>query len=214
VIHYTGSKSGYRYRMSPRPGPRAGQIGDAAITLLAGRGMRGLTHRAVDEAAGLPPGTTSNYARTRAALVELALARMTDLEDADIAPHLAAGIPADMDALADLTAGIILHSITTARTRMLARYELALEATRLPELRAIYDQAGRLYREGAPALLAAAGSADPPRHARMLTAFAEGIMFDAIAGAGWHHTPTHDELRTSLSEYLHAILPGAERTSQ
>ena len=40
------------------------------------------------------------------------------------------------DALADLTAGIILHSITAARTQMLARYELALEATRRHELRA------------------------------------------------------------------------------
>lgn len=97
---------------------------------------------------------------------------------------------------------------------MLARYELALEATPWPELRAIYDQAGRLYREGAPALLAAAGSADPSRDARMLTAWAEGIMFDTIAGAGWHHAPIRDELRASVSEYLHAILPGAERASQ
>jgi hypothetical protein len=48
----------------------------------------------------------------------------------------------------------------------------------------------------------------------MLTAWAEGIMFDTIAGAGWHHTPTRDELRASLSEYLHAIIPGAGHSSQ
>jgi len=45
---------------------------------------------------------------------------------------------------------------------MLARYERALEATRWPELRAVYDQAGQLYRDGASALLAA-GSRKPTR---------------------------------------------------
>jgi len=193
--------------VSTQRGSRAAQIGDAAIAILAERGARGLTHRAVDSAAGLPPGTTSNYARTRAALVELALERMTELETADIAPRMAAGPPASLDEFASLAAGIIHHSITAARTRMLARYELALEATRRPELRAVYDQAGQLYREGAPALLAAAGSADPERHARMLTAWAEGIMFDAIAGAGWQRQPTVEDLRLTLLEYLRAILP-------
>lgn len=71
--------------MSTRRSPRAARIvNNAAIAILAGRGMRGLTHRAVDEAAGLPSGTTSNYAPTRAALIELSLARMTELEIADI----------------------------------------------------------------------------------------------------------------------------------
>jgi hypothetical protein len=42
----------------------------------------------------------------------------------------------------------------------------------------------------------------------MLTAWAEGVMFDTIAGAGSQYTPTIDDVRTSLSEYLHAILPG------
>jgi len=192
--------------VSTQRGPRAAAIGDAAIAILAARGARGLTHRAVDQAARLPAGTTSNYARTRAALVELALARMTELETADIAPRMAAGAPADLDGFADLAAGIIHHSITAARTRMLARYELALEATRRPELRVVYDQAGQLYREGVAALLAAAGSADPQRHARMLTAFAEGIMFDTIAGAGWRHQPTVEDLRVTLREYFRAII--------
>jgi DNA-binding transcriptional regulator YbjK len=196
-----------------RRGPRAARIGDAAIVILAERGMRGLTHRAVDQAAGLPPGTTSNYARTRAALVELALDRMTDLETADIAPRLASGVPADAEGFADLAAAVIHHSITVARTRMLARYELALEATRRPELRTIYDRAGELYRGGTPALLAAIGSADPDRHARMFTAWVEGIMFDMIAGAGWRHEPTVDELRASLLEYLRAIISGSADAS-
>jgi DNA-binding transcriptional regulator YbjK len=199
---------GYGCGVSTQRSRRAARIGDAAIAILAGQGMHGLTHRAVDRAAGLPPGTTSNYARTRAALVELALRRMTELEAADIEPLMAAGPPADLDGFADLAARIIHHSVTAARTRMLARYELAMEAARRPELRAVYDQAGRAYRDAAPALLAAAGSADPGRHARMLVAWAEGIMFDSIAGAGWQHPPTVADLRATLLEYLHAIVPG------
>ncbi|HEX5919668.1 MAG TPA: TetR family transcriptional regulator, partial [Nocardioides sp.] len=37
---------------------------DAALELVGTQGMRGLTHRAVDAAAGLPAGSTSNYFRT------------------------------------------------------------------------------------------------------------------------------------------------------
>lgn len=191
---------------TPR-GPRVAQIGDAAIELLAARGMRGLTHRAVDEAAGLPPGTTSNYARTRAALIELALNRMGELEAAEIGALMASGAPADLRGYAELTARIITHSVTTTRRRMLARYELALEATRRPELRAAYDQAGRMYREQAAALLAAAGSRDPGRHARLLVTWAEGVMFDTIAGAGGDPPPTPGELRTTMAELLAVILP-------
>src|SRR4051794_30664127 len=80
-------------------------IGDTAIRLLVERGMRGLTHRAVDESAGIPAGSTSYYARTRAALLELALARMTVLEAGKFAPALGAGdlaaaLPTDVPGIA------------------------------------------------------------------------------------------------------------------
>jgi len=41
-----------------------------------------------------------------------------------------------LDGYADLTAQVILHSVTAAKTRMPARYGLALGATRRPDLRA------------------------------------------------------------------------------
>ena len=192
---------------------RAARVGDAAIALLASRGMRGLTHRAVDEAAGLPPGTTSNYARTREALIELALARMGELESQEIGALIAStGPPADLPGVAEVATKVIVHSVTAARTRMVARYELALEATRRPRLRAVYDQAGRYYREQAAPLLAAAGSPDPARHARMLIAWCEGIMFDVIAGAGHAETPTTEEIRQSMTELLRAIMPDSNHS--
>lgn len=75
---------------TPRPlGGRlpGGLVADAALTLLADRGMRGLTHRAVDETAGLPQGSTSNVARTRQALLELAVRRLADREARVLALH-------------------------------------------------------------------------------------------------------------------------------
>ena len=161
---------------------RSDGVAEAAITLLAERGMRGLTHRAVDEAAGLPPGSTSNLARTRAALLELTLSRLTELEERVFAAALtgrrAAGLrPGRADGQG---AEVQLRD----RRRTLARYELALEATRRPELRVIYDRAGRRFRDPAVAVLAAAGSRIRYGTPRQLVAFAEGIMFDAIVGAG------------------------------
>ncbi|MFI7448885.1 TetR/AcrR family transcriptional regulator [Nonomuraea sp. NPDC049714] len=182
---------------------RSEVVAEAAITLLAERGMRGLTHRAVDEAAGLPPGSTSNLARTRAALLELTLSRLTELEERVFAGALTAPAPGD---LPELMAQVLHVQLRDAR-RTLARYELALEATRRPELRAIYDQAGRRFRDPAVALLAAAGSTDPVRHARQVVAFGEGIMFDAIAGAGTE--PTLDELREAVRELLAGMLQGS-----
>ncbi|MGE7467046.1 TetR/AcrR family transcriptional regulator [Brevundimonas sp. NPDC003935] len=177
-------------------------VADTAITLLAERGMRGLTHRAVDEAAGLPPGSTSNLARTRAALLELTLSRLTELE----MRALALAYTSDSFELSDLP-GVMaeaLHIQLMDRRRTLARYELALEATRRPELRKIYDEAGRGFRDPAVALLTAVGSRDPVRHARQLVAFGEGLMFDAIAGAG--ATPTLDELIEAMRDLLAGML--------
>ncbi|MEU6792155.1 TetR/AcrR family transcriptional regulator [Nonomuraea wenchangensis] len=183
---------------------RSDLVADTAITLLAERGMRGLTHRAVDEAAGLPPGSTSNLARTRAALLELTLARLTELESAVFAPEAldpTAGVDVDVAARAFARA---LHAQLLDRRRTLARYELALEATRRPELRAVYDLAGRRFRDVAAALLAAMGSADPARHAGELVAFGEGLMFYAVAGAGG--TSAEDDLRRAVADLLTGML--------
>lgn len=49
---------------------RRRNIADAGLSVLATDGSRGLTHRAVDTVAGVPVGTTSNYFRSRDALIE------------------------------------------------------------------------------------------------------------------------------------------------
>ncbi|MFJ8753112.1 TetR/AcrR family transcriptional regulator [Streptomyces sp. NPDC102441] len=192
-----------------RPAPsRAELIADAALALLAERGMRGLTHRAVDEQAGLPQGSTSNHARTRQALLEAAVRRLAELEARVLAPGelLTSGDPAQ--AAAGLAHA--LHRYLTGSTELLVcRYELALEATRRPDLRAFYDDAGRRFREPLVALMTAAGSAEPERHALSVVAWAEGMMFACAVGSYHRAVPTEEELRTGCAELLRGML-GAE----
>ncbi|WP_410594527.1 TetR/AcrR family transcriptional regulator [Amycolatopsis sp. lyj-23] len=168
-------------------------IADAAIEVIAAEGMRGLTHRAVDRAAGLPVGSTSYYARTRAALLELTIARIVALDQPSPRPSAT---------LAEFVAGYAFEAITSGRTRMLARYEFALEATRRPELRAAYDEGGLSIRHHAAAVLEAAGSTDPVRHARTVVDWMEGTIFGALAGTGSLAPPGLAELVESAREVL------------
>ncbi|MFG2831373.1 TetR/AcrR family transcriptional regulator [Streptomyces sp. NPDC048434] len=202
---------------APAPAPRRELIADAALTLLAERGMRGLTHRAVDEAAGLPQGSTSNLARTRAALLETAVRRLAEREAAVLTPRemprapVAGAAPRPDDAVAAVAEALSLalhRYLSRHRHLLIARYELALEATRRPELRAVYDRAGQAFREPMVAMLAAAGSAEPERHALSMVAWCDGVLFSCTAGQFHAAVPDRDALRTSCTELLDGMLRG------
>ncbi|MET9658177.1 TetR family transcriptional regulator [Streptomyces sp. NPDC006510] len=200
---------------------RADLIADAALALLAERGMRGLTHRAVDERAGLPQGSTSNHARTRQALLEAAVRRLAVREARVLAPGelpVPGATPENGPATPGnaptagaeaLVAGLALalHRYLTRHPELLlCRYELALEATRRPELREFYDATGRQFREPLMALMTAAGSAEPERHALSLVAWCEGLMFSCAAGSYNRSVPSEEELRTGFAELLSGML--------
>jgi AcrR family transcriptional regulator len=187
--------------LGPSLGGRARQVADAAIAVLAEHGARGLTHRAVDQAAGLSPGTTSNYARTREALLTLTLTRIAELDLAEGAARVAGS------GLADDVAQMVHQWIIEPgrRRRFLARLELAFEATRRPELRAAYDEMGRGFRTEAARLLAATGSAHPERDAWTLIAWVEGTAFYALAGAGGAEVPSLAELRAQVTGLLASL---------
>ncbi|MFH9224338.1 TetR/AcrR family transcriptional regulator [Streptomyces lydicus] len=222
--------------LAPSAASRPQLIADTALRLLAERGMRGLTHRAVDEAAGLPQGSTSNLARTRAALLEAAVGRLAEREAAVLTPDElprpqrdrpsgaeagagpgagaasgagAAAGGAEVPALAEALSLALHRYLTHHRELLLARYELALEATRRPALREVYDRAGRAFREPVVAMLAAAGSAAPERHALSVVAWCDGVLFSCTAGQFHAAVPTRAALRTSCAELLAGMLPGA-----
>ncbi|MFD9444401.1 TetR/AcrR family transcriptional regulator [Streptomyces sp. NPDC060006] len=185
---------------------RAELIADSALDLLAERGMRGLTHRAVDAAAGLPPGSTSNLARTRLALLEAAVRRLAEREARVLGLDEMPDPRGGLDSLAEGMALGLHRSLTGNRHLLIARYELALEATRRPELRAFFDATGRQFRDALTGLLTAAGSPDPARHVLSLVAWADGLMFSCAAGSYHADVPSLGEVRAGLRELLDGML--------
>ncbi|MCF3101604.1 TetR family transcriptional regulator [Streptomyces roseoverticillatus] len=193
---------------APAPSPRTALIADTALALIAERGMRGLTHRAVDEAAGLPPGSTSNHARTRLALLELTVRQLARRDAEVLTPAEFPGPAEGLDALADAIATVLHRLVVRRREHTVARFELALEASRRPELRAIYDAAGQGFRDLMTELMAAAGSAEPQRHALSLGAWSDGVLFTCTAGPYHDRAPAREELRESVGELLRGMLAG------
>jgi len=176
---------------------------DAAIGVIAREGMRGLTHRAVDRAAGVPEGTTSYYFRTRLALLVGVTERLLalDLVDAAAAP------PAqdlDLDGVADLVTQLVTHWIGPGRERMLARYEISLESVRHPELRERFLATGETLRSAIAAAFAQLGAPDPPQAGRDFVAMLDGLIYDQLAGAGGPRTAA--ELRATVRRMLAGLL--------
>ena len=134
----------------PRNTRRRRALADAVIEVLGTAGIHKLSHRAVDERAGLPAGTAANYFPRRDDLLAAAAERVAELHVAEMtaadrnasAPASAAPGPG---MLAELIGASLHDAATRNRTRYLAAYELALESTRQPAL------AGAMSRLGAAA---------------------------------------------------------------
>ena len=116
---------------------------DAAIAVLARDGARGLTYRAVDAEAAVPPGTTSNYFRGRDQLLAEAGDRVhVRLSAPDEVMADPRSEPPSAGRVATLL-GELMARLTTRRTAYLALLELRLEANRRPELAAALTETVR-----------------------------------------------------------------------
>jgi hypothetical protein len=82
----------------------------------------------------------------------------------------------DLDTLAGVTTALVEGWLTTGRERQLARYELALEATRRPELRQTLVTTGAAIRAVVAGLFAAAGVREPHQRAADFAAFIDGLL--------------------------------------
>ncbi|MCX5275924.1 TetR/AcrR family transcriptional regulator [Streptomyces virginiae] len=216
----------------PPAADRRTLIADTAIDLVAAAGLRGLTHRAVDGAAGLPAGSTSYYFRTRTALIGACYARLAELDLGDVGdlsgfgevggvgevggegsprPSLPPALrpaPADREAAAAALAGLLHRWLTVGRARQLARFELSLEAARNPELEADFHRAGQGARARAAGILAALGARRPEEAAELLVAWTDGLLYDRLAGALARSRPAPDlpELASITRRMLDAVL--------
>ena len=110
---------------------RRRQILDAAVSVLATQGWRGLTHRAIDRAAGLPEGSSSAYYRSRSAL-QAAMAEYVVWQLAADVETLAAELdqlPGDHDHAVAATSATFRRWLDESAL-LTARLELTLAAAR------------------------------------------------------------------------------------
>ena len=171
---------------------RRDQLCDAAISVIARSGLRGLTHRAVDQVAGVPEGSTSYYFRTRLALLKAVTERLLTVDLADAPTPSATTVDSssmdsrtvDLETVAELGASTVAHWVGAGRDRMLARYEISLESTRQPELRETFVKAGQPVRDLIVHALSELGAPDAVRQGVDFVACLDGLIYDQLAGAG------------------------------
>lgn len=130
--------------------------------------------------------------------------RLAEMGTAEVEDRLRAADPTDPIEVAAALVRLIQHWIGPARARTLARYELALEATRRPDLRRVLAGTGALLRRSVEAILGELGVSDPPRQAPLLIAYLDGLVFDQIAGVAARRL-TRRELRGAVLAVLRSF---------
>ncbi|WP_405167579.1 TetR family transcriptional regulator [Nocardia sp. NBC_01499] len=188
---------------------RRALIVDAAIDLIATQGIRALTHRALDTALDLPAGSASYYFRTKRALIEAIVDRITTRSRADfIAAQLTTAGPVDPDATARGIATWLDRLLAERRNHLIARHALILDLLSDTELHT--SLARSLFSaERARELFRAMGIPDSTTAAADFIALLEGVVFDRFAGSRAKLAPgTPDSLRqltTLLTIYFRGI---------
>jgi AcrR family transcriptional regulator len=184
---------------------RRERILDAAIELLGGRGVRAVTHRAVDAAAGLPPGSTSNHFRTSNALLEAVVERFAVRERANADDIAAGAAPTTPDELVRVLSAIVLDMAGRHQTLTLARYALLVESAQRPALRSQLHQTGARVNAWAANWLRTAGSDRPELHAPILGNYLTGLILHQLAIPDPSFDPV-DRIRAAV----YALLPPEE----
>lgn len=150
---------------------------EAAVDLVGTEGSRALTHARVDERAGIPRGSTSNYFRTRATLLRAVIDWIVEQELAEVDAAITAASAAD---LVDALCGLFDYVTGPNRTMTSARLILFMEASHNPALREAVSRGRSSMESSVGAVLARLGAPDPLIAASTLMACAEGLILHRI----------------------------------
>ncbi|GAA4438111.1 TetR family transcriptional regulator [Actinokineospora soli] len=150
----------------------------AAVELLGTGGLRALTHARVDDRAGLPKGSTSNHFRTRAALLDGAVAWMLEQERPEVGRTLD---PATPEELLDDLCGLFAFMTGPNRVVTTARMVLWLEAGHNLSLRRALMSGRAVMEELVVPVLARLGACDPVAACEAFSACFQGLFVQWIA---------------------------------
>lgn len=148
----------------------------AAVDEVGDHGIRALTHARVDARAGLPKGSTSNWFRTRSALVAGLVAHLADQERA-MAP---VSQVATADELVDVICSMVERASGPDAARTRVRLALSLEAAHSPHLRIPLQEQRGAFVAWTAGLLAQVGAKHPDEAARTLLACGNGLLFHRL----------------------------------
>ncbi len=157
--------------------PIRSRVLDAAVELVGTQGLRALTHGRVDERAGVPKGSTSNYFRTRSALLTGVVDHIVQRETVAVQ----AFTPDSAADLVDAMCGIFAHVTRVDRVQTAARLVVFMEAAHNAEVRAAVSRGRDAVAATVVAALASLGAPDPVAGAAALMACSEGLIMHDIA---------------------------------
>ena len=187
----------------PRPGDRRPVITDHAIEIVAGGGARALSHQSVDRAAGLPPGSTSYYFRTRDSLISATIARIQERSRTAFLDDNPPRSPS-FDEAAQFIAHHIHLLTTSRRADALAVFGLLPEIRMNAELR--QQLGGCLFSlERATALIRSLGSSQPDEDAVDLIAVLTGLLFDELFGIRSQGVAPSHPIAETIAGVLHQL---------
>jgi AcrR family transcriptional regulator len=154
---------------------------DAAIRVLGERGMRALTHRAVDAEAGLAAGSTVNYFPTREALLEAIADQVSALERQRFDDVAVGVIPLTPAHLGRAIAGWAQEATGPFRALTLARYAVLIEAGTNPGIQQRLAETGGRVNAWFANWLRQLGSSDTDRDVHVLGNYVTGLMLHQLA---------------------------------
>jgi AcrR family transcriptional regulator len=155
-------------------------LADAGLGVLAREGSRGLTHRAIDDAAGVPEGTTSNYFRTRDALVRGLVDRIGErLAPTPEELERRAGETPSREQFAGYLRDIV-RRLVSQRDVTLALFELRLEGARRPEVAAVLETWRRAGFDGDVEFNELAGLPGGRREIALFHYAIDGLLLDLL----------------------------------
>jgi AcrR family transcriptional regulator len=147
---------------------------DAAIAVLATRGVAGLTQAAVDEELKCTSGTTATHYKTVRKLLEATANRLVLVDSLELASFRASA--------AGIAAVIERRFTPDGRQRLLARLELVLYAARNPDFVTMH-WARDMIAAGAEAHMRIAGARTPRLAAEAVIAVVEGLSLHGFVTA-------------------------------
>ncbi|WP_432843081.1 TetR/AcrR family transcriptional regulator [Dactylosporangium sp. CA-092794] len=179
---------------------------DAAIEVIGTGGIRALTHRAVDAAAGLPAGSASNLYRTRDALIDGVVERFAERERSNWEQIASGVLPTGPEELAEVLTLAARLSTGPQRALTLSRYAILLESAIRPELRAQLLATGARVNAWATNWVRGSGSADPARDAPIIMNHWTGIVLHQLAMPDPAFDPS-GQIRVLVTAVIRAEVP-------